>query len=135
MPLVNDIGVQVGEAIIKNVVANKDVRDYIRANTAGLSTVGLTFKLGLRFARTVHKARTDGLASFNFAGSATSSVFCFAALLCHTASKVLPYINCEQYVPLLASGAVSSSLFSDQLAAFDQNTTTTLADVAISAAS
>lgn len=68
MPLVNDIGTEVGQAIIKNVVANKDFRDYIRANTGGLSTVGLTVKLGLRFARTFHKARTDGVASFDFAG-------------------------------------------------------------------
>lgn len=131
MSLVEKIVTEVGEAAVKNIVGNGD---FVRVNSANFGILGLAIKLGFRFAKTINKARTDGVASFDFAGSASSSAFTLAVLLCHTASKVLPYVNYPQFVPLLVAGAISSSTLADQMALFDSNSTGTLADAAISAA-
>ena len=124
MSVVQTIGTEVAEAIKGKVwISGNILKD------GKVDTLTLAIKLGLRFAKTIHRARKDGIASIDFAGSASSSALTLAALLCHTASKVLPYINCPQFVPMLVARAVSTSVLGDQMALYDVNGTTTIGSI------
>lgn len=95
------------------------------------NSMGLSIKLGLRFYKSVRMSRSPGgLASLEFISSASSFALTFAALMCETASKVVPYINCPQFVPLLTSGAVSTSVAADHLSNFAAGKESNAADFA-----
>jgi hypothetical protein len=97
----------------------------------GLFSVRLYTKLGLRLAKTAHiGSKPGGMASPEFIGSATSVSFAFIAVVCDGASKVLVFINCEQFVPILVAGSYSSGIFSDRMAAYARNETFSLGDAA-----
>ena len=99
-----------------------------------LTSARLFTKLGLRFAKTVHVGtRPNGVASSEFIGSAASSTLTLIALVCHLGSKVLPLVNCEQFVPILIATSCSSGIFADQMAAYARNETLSLGDAAKSA--
>jgi hypothetical protein len=114
MSLIKELGEGIGDALVKGL--EKNVGPAAVGGIAAAQNTGLLFKFGRRSWTTIQKFKSpEGPLSWGFAMSASTTGLTLAALICNTASGILPFVNCKGAAIAIGTIGVGLGGFSDRM--------------------